>query len=159
MKKQEIAESTAPGLAAQLRQRIADRTATVGVIGLGYVGLPLILTFSEAGFPTVGFDVDVLGAVGLLSERPVPVFDPDHRSFDFRVRGAFTLAVGFRFFACRWFAAGTELRDFVFVDRTQSSTISSPPTDPTTWYAPSTLDNNVELLLTVSIFLPLPQAR
>jgi UDP-N-acetyl-D-glucosamine dehydrogenase len=50
---------TGAGLAEQLRQRIADRTATVGVIGLGYVGLPLILTFSEAGFPTVGFDVDV----------------------------------------------------------------------------------------------------
>ena len=49
---------TATGLADELRRRIADRTATVGVIGLGYVGLPLILTFSEAGFPTVGFDVD-----------------------------------------------------------------------------------------------------
>jgi UDP-N-acetyl-D-glucosamine dehydrogenase len=56
---QETTTRTATGLSEQLRQRIADRTATVGVIGLGYVGLPLILTFSEAGFPTVGFDVDV----------------------------------------------------------------------------------------------------
>src|SRR5262249_55095955 len=55
---QETVARTGPGLADQLRQRIADRTATIGVIGLGYVGLPLILTFSEAGFPTVGFDVD-----------------------------------------------------------------------------------------------------
>ncbi len=55
---QETVAKATPGVADQLRQRIADRTATIGVIGLGYVGLPLILTFSEAGFPTVGFDVD-----------------------------------------------------------------------------------------------------
>jgi UDP-N-acetyl-D-glucosamine dehydrogenase len=41
-----------------LLQLIAQRTARVGVIGLGYVGLPLALLFEEAGFPVVGFDVD-----------------------------------------------------------------------------------------------------
>lgn len=38
--------------------RITARSARVGVIGLGYVGLPLALVFCEAGFPVVGFDVD-----------------------------------------------------------------------------------------------------
>src|SRR5713226_3581030 len=38
--------------------RIAERKTTVGIIGQGYVGLPLALVFSEAGFPVVGFDVD-----------------------------------------------------------------------------------------------------
>jgi UDP-N-acetyl-D-glucosamine dehydrogenase len=38
--------------------KVADRTAAVGVVGLGYVGLPLALRFSEAGFRVVGFDVD-----------------------------------------------------------------------------------------------------
>lgn len=38
--------------------RIEARTATVGIIGLGYVGLPLALVFEEAGFPVLGFDVD-----------------------------------------------------------------------------------------------------
>jgi UDP-N-acetyl-D-glucosamine dehydrogenase len=38
--------------------RIADRSARVGVIGLGYVGLPLALLFEESGFPVTGFDVD-----------------------------------------------------------------------------------------------------
>jgi UDP-N-acetyl-D-glucosamine dehydrogenase len=37
--------------------RIADRSATVGVIGLGYVGLPLAVEFARAGFKVVGFDV------------------------------------------------------------------------------------------------------
>ncbi len=41
-----------------LLQKIKDRKATVGVIGLGYVGLPLLIRFGEAGFPLIGFDVD-----------------------------------------------------------------------------------------------------
>ena len=38
--------------------RIADRSARVGVIGLGYVGLPLAMTAARAGFPVTGFDID-----------------------------------------------------------------------------------------------------
>ncbi|MEP6729678.1 MAG: NAD(P)-binding domain-containing protein, partial [bacterium] len=41
----------------QVLARIADRSATVGVIGLGYVGLPLAVEFARAGFKVVGFDV------------------------------------------------------------------------------------------------------
>jgi UDP-N-acetyl-D-glucosamine dehydrogenase len=41
-----------------LIEAIRARTAKVGVIGLGYVGLPLVLLFEEAGFPVIGFDVD-----------------------------------------------------------------------------------------------------
>ena len=41
-----------------LLDAIRARTARVGVIGLGYVGLPLVLLFEEAGFPVFGFDVD-----------------------------------------------------------------------------------------------------
>ncbi len=38
--------------------RISDRSAVVGIIGQGYVGLPLALVFEEAGFTVKGFDVD-----------------------------------------------------------------------------------------------------
>ncbi len=41
-----------------LEQAILDKSARVGVIGLGYVGLPLINAFVSAGFRTLGFDVD-----------------------------------------------------------------------------------------------------
>ncbi|MDX1644484.1 MAG: nucleotide sugar dehydrogenase [Thermoanaerobaculia bacterium] len=44
--------------ASQLARRFARREALVGVIGLGYVGLPLALTFSEAGHRVLGFDTD-----------------------------------------------------------------------------------------------------
>ena len=39
-------------------ERIQNREARVGIIGLGYVGLPLLLEFTKAGFPVAGFDVD-----------------------------------------------------------------------------------------------------
>jgi UDP-N-acetyl-D-glucosamine dehydrogenase len=41
-----------------LRSRLVDRSARVGVVGLGYVGLPLAVEFSRAGFATTGIDVD-----------------------------------------------------------------------------------------------------
>ena len=42
----------------KLETKINNRTSTVGVIGLGYVGLPIVLRFSELGFNVIGFDVD-----------------------------------------------------------------------------------------------------
>lgn len=46
----------------KLRQALADRSATAGVIGLGYVGLPLAVSTARAGFRTVGFDIDAAKA-------------------------------------------------------------------------------------------------
>lgn len=42
----------------QLIGKITDKTATIGIIGLGYVGLPLMLRFTEAGYRVIGFDID-----------------------------------------------------------------------------------------------------
>jgi UDP-N-acetyl-D-glucosamine dehydrogenase len=42
---------------ARLIAKANDRTAIVGVVGLGYVGLPLAVEFAAAGFPVLGFDV------------------------------------------------------------------------------------------------------
>ncbi len=39
-------------------QSIQNKEARIGIIGLGYVGLPLLLEFAKAGFPVAGFDVD-----------------------------------------------------------------------------------------------------
>jgi UDP-N-acetyl-D-glucosamine dehydrogenase len=41
-----------------LRQRLERRDATIGVIGLGYVGLPLAVAFAKAGLPVIGVDAD-----------------------------------------------------------------------------------------------------
>ncbi|MFV1884732.1 MAG: nucleotide sugar dehydrogenase [Balneola sp.] len=42
----------------QIIERIQTKNYTVGIIGLGYVGLPLLKAFHSSGFPVVGFDVD-----------------------------------------------------------------------------------------------------
>src|SRR5215467_6087427 len=46
------------GTVAELKQRIESRQARVGIIGMGYVGLPLALLFSEQRFQVTGFDID-----------------------------------------------------------------------------------------------------
>ncbi len=50
--------TTLPAIAEQQLAKIETKTAKVGVIGLGYVGLPLSLLLSEAGFTVKGFDID-----------------------------------------------------------------------------------------------------
>ena len=42
----------------ELIDRLKDRSAMIGIFGLGYVGLPLALRYCEAGFRVVGFDID-----------------------------------------------------------------------------------------------------
>jgi UDP-N-acetyl-D-glucosamine dehydrogenase len=51
----------------ELKEKIAARSARVGIIGMGYVGLPLALLFSEQGFTVTGFDNDA-GKVSTLNE-------------------------------------------------------------------------------------------
>ncbi|PIP07362.1 MAG: hypothetical protein COX51_06875 [Syntrophobacteraceae bacterium CG23_combo_of_CG06-09_8_20_14_all_50_8] len=41
-----------------LKARIKSKEARVGIIGLGYVGLPLAIAFCNAGFQVTGFDID-----------------------------------------------------------------------------------------------------
>ncbi len=45
-------------LVTSLADSLAQRTAVIGIIGLGYVGLPLAAAAARSGFPTVGFDID-----------------------------------------------------------------------------------------------------
>ncbi|MGA7559336.1 MAG: nucleotide sugar dehydrogenase [Terriglobales bacterium] len=51
-------QATASSLFNDLKSRVAARQAKVGIIGLGYVGLPLALLYSEQKFPVTGFDID-----------------------------------------------------------------------------------------------------
>ncbi len=49
--------TTATSVASELREKIKNKKARVGVLGLGYVGLPLAVEFAKAGFDVVGIDV------------------------------------------------------------------------------------------------------
>lgn len=52
-----VSASWPPAL-AQLHQRLREQTAVVGIVGLGYVGLPLVQAFVAAGYRCLGFDID-----------------------------------------------------------------------------------------------------
>jgi UDP-N-acetyl-D-glucosamine dehydrogenase len=66
----------------RLEQRLKDRTAEVGVIGLGYVGLPLAVEFAKAGFTVTGVDVlqhkvDMLNqGISYVQDIPTEVLAP-----------------------------------------------------------------------------------
>lgn len=64
-------------LTQQLRQEILARKATIGVVGLGYVGLPLAVSFAQAGFVVIGVDrlrdrVEALQA----GQNPIKGYEP-----------------------------------------------------------------------------------
>ena len=64
---------TAPNRAAEILRKIESRQARIGIIGMGYVGLPLALLFAEARFRVTGFDIDALrstASTGQLLHRP-----------------------------------------------------------------------------------------
>jgi len=69
----------------ELLAKIESRSAHIGVIGLGYVGLPVLLLFREAGFGVTGFDVDAAKVDALMRGESYI----RHIGFE-RVRAAFT---------------------------------------------------------------------
>jgi UDP-N-acetyl-D-glucosamine dehydrogenase len=60
-----------------LKQKIEAKTALIGVIGLGYVGLPLIVEFGLKGFSGIGFEVDAKKVGEVNSSRSYIVDVPD----------------------------------------------------------------------------------
>jgi len=51
-----------------LLSRIQSHDAVVGIIGLGYVGLPLSVAFAEVGFRTIGLDINLKVVEGATSD-------------------------------------------------------------------------------------------
>jgi outer membrane beta-barrel protein len=125
-------------------------------------GLNLGYVFSYGKFAGFGdfifhYDAYVLGGVGLLSNRPIPVIDPDNRNFEYETKLTIVNpGIGLRIFFNRWFAAMVEVRDYIFSDRIENTAISvANPADKGTWYDDkSRITNHVQLQAGVSIFLP-----
>ena len=78
-----------------LLQKILDRKAVVGVIGLGYVGLPLVIRFAEERFSVLGFDVDQNKVDDLNSGRSYIKHIPSSQVEEMRASGRFDATVDF----------------------------------------------------------------
>lgn len=102
------------------------------------------------------YDVYVVGGIGALSTRPIPVIDPDYRTFDYSPKVAFNAGLGLKIFLNRWFAAVLEVRDYIFLDELENLEIANGAEreNPDTWVDQTTLTNNVQAQLGVSVFIP-----
>lgn len=79
----------------QLLERIRQRSVTVGIVGLGYVGLPLAMAFAEGGARVVGVDVDVRKVEALLNGESYVQDVPAAMLKAQMARGLFTPATDF----------------------------------------------------------------
>lgn len=103
------------------------------------------------------YDAYLVGGVGALSNRPIPVVDPDNRNFQYKIKLQGNAGIGLRVWISRWFAVTAELRDYLFNDQLENLTIALPPNDtnPSTWYdQKSHFTSNVQAQLGASIFIP-----
>src|SRR4051812_34314519 len=71
----------------KLLTRLGKRSALIGVVGLGYVGLPLSLRFVEAGFRVLGIDIDAAKVERLNAGRSYIEHIPAHQVETARAAG------------------------------------------------------------------------
>ncbi|HEU4725679.1 MAG TPA: nucleotide sugar dehydrogenase [Candidatus Eisenbacteria bacterium] len=62
-------KKSSTSIVQQFTRRVANRKARIGVIGLGYVGLPLAVEFAKAGFRVTGFEIDAKRVAALNAGR------------------------------------------------------------------------------------------
>jgi outer membrane beta-barrel protein len=121
---------------------------------LNFTYVPAYGKFAGFGDFIFHYDAYVVGGVGALSARPIPVVDPDNRNFAFEPKLAFNAGIGLRVFVNRWAAAIVEVRDYVFNDKLENLSVAADPTNKNTWYGETSLTNNVQAQLGLAFFIP-----
>ena len=53
-----------------LINKLKDKTAIIGIVGLGYVGIPLAIRYAEVGYKVIGFDIDPEKAEKIQQAKP-----------------------------------------------------------------------------------------
>lgn len=139
------------------------RAARVGVpltqykwsAALNFTYVPAYGKFAGFGDFIFHYDAYVVGGVGAIATRPIPVIDPEYRTFDYEPKLAFNAGLGLRIFFNRWFAAILEVRDYVFNDKLENLQINAAnPANKADWTDETRLTNNVQAQLGVSVFFP-----
>jgi outer membrane beta-barrel protein len=124
---------------------------------LAFTYVPIYGKFAMFNEFIFQYDLYVLGGVGIMRTRPLPVVDPEVRSFDFDIRVAFNVGIGLRVFITRWLAIFAEVRDYMYLEQLESLDVAlgSGRTDSATWTQSSpAFVNNVTTHLGLTFFLP-----
>src|SRR3546814_18562258 len=58
-------------MTAEVIEKFEQKTATIGIVGLGYVGLPLALRYSDIGYRVLGFDLHAGKVARLTPGKPL----------------------------------------------------------------------------------------
>ncbi|HZU83349.1 MAG TPA: outer membrane beta-barrel domain-containing protein [Polyangiaceae bacterium] len=124
---------------------------------LNFTYVPMYGKFAGFGDFIFHYDVYVDGGVGLIRTKPIPIIDPDNRSFpDWNNLVNFDVGIGFRIFFNRWLSAVLEVRDLIYSEKIESLTINAAdPTNKAFWYDNGThITNDVQMQVGLSFLLP-----
>jgi outer membrane beta-barrel protein len=122
---------------------------------LNFQYVPMYGKFAGFGDFIFHYDAYVVGGVGVLRDRPIPVIDPDNRKFDWQTNLDINLGLGLRIFFNRWFAGMLEIRDYIFQEKLENTQVNAlKPTDSSTWFGDTKLTNAIQAQVGFSIFLP-----
>jgi outer membrane beta-barrel protein len=124
---------------------------------LNFTYVPMYGKFAGFGDFIFHYDAYVDGGLGLIRTKPIPVIDPDNRTFNWNNLINFDVGIGLRIFFNRWLAAVLEVRDIMYFEKIENIQVATGAgaTDPGTWYDKSQhFTNDVQLQVGLSLFLP-----
>lgn len=124
---------------------------------LNFTYVPLYGKFAFLNEFIFEYDTYVVGGVGFMRTRPIPVIDPAIRTFDWDFRVAFNVGLGLRVFVARWFAVFAEIRDYMYLERLENLRVElgDARNDAASWTQSSPVFlNNVTAHVGFTIFLP-----
>ncbi|MFW6031374.1 MAG: outer membrane beta-barrel domain-containing protein, partial [Myxococcota bacterium] len=123
---------------------------------LNFTYVPLYGKFSMFREFIFQWDAYVVGGVGIMRTRPLPVVDPVNREFDFDTRVSFNAGLGIRIFVTRFLSIFAELRDYLFLEKFENLEVDiNDPTDPDNWLQDGTdLTHNVSVQVGFTLFFP-----
>ncbi|MGF1469697.1 MAG: outer membrane beta-barrel domain-containing protein [Sandaracinaceae bacterium] len=124
---------------------------------LNFTYVPLYGKFAAFNEFIFQWDAYVVGGVGIQRTRPIPVIDPEVRTFDWSVRVAFNLGVGIRVFLTRWLSIFGEIRNYMYLEQLEALDVAlgQDRFDPETWTQDSpAFTSNVTVHLGLTFFFP-----
>ena len=103
------------------------------------------------------WDAYLIGGVGLMRTQPIPVFDPEVRSFGWETNVAFNVGAGLRIFLTRYLTFFTEFRAYMWPDKFENTRVDpGDRQDSSTWLqSGSTFVANTSIQIGLTLFLPI----